>query len=74
MCIMFKQKHSEETKKKISNAMKGKKHPRSGAEWTDEQRLKYSLTIYDKQQREQALKMFLIKHNSEWTQFQKSKL
>lgn len=72
ICISmsFKQKHSDATKQKISRAMKGKKHPRFGAEWTDEQRVKFQLTVYNRKLQEQLLKNFILQHNAAWEQFQ----
>lgn len=67
-------KHSEDTKKKIAESRKkyvGKKHPRYGAEWTDEQRVKYMLTVQQKRQEEENLKLFLLKYQSEYLNFQK---
>ena len=71
--MSFKGKsHSEETKKKIAASRKkyvGKNHPRFGAEWTDEQRAKYILTMHQKQLEEKQLKMFLIKYDSQFRNF-----
>lgn len=69
---MFKGKHTEETKKKISqsrNKYKGEKHPRFGAEWTDEQRAKYILTMYQRREEEKRIKMFLIRYDSLYRKF-----
>jgi hypothetical protein len=71
--MSFKGKtHSEETKKKIAESRKkyvGKKHPRYGAEWTDEQRAKFILTMHNKRLEDQKLKMFLIKYDSQFRRF-----
>lgn len=66
-------KHSEETKRKISLSRKkytGKNHPRYGAEWTEEQRAKYILTMHHIRQEENRIKMFLIKYDSLYRNFQ----
>jgi hypothetical protein len=65
-------KHSEATKKKISESRKkyrGAKHPRFGAEWTDEQRAKFILSMHQRALEEKRVKMFLIKHNELYTKF-----
>ena len=65
-------KHSEETKRKISESRKkykGKNHPRFGAEWTDEQRAKYILTMHQRRLEDNQVKMFLIKYDSEFRRF-----
>lgn len=70
---MFKGKHTEETKRKISESRKkyrGEKHPRFGSEWTDEQRAKYILTMHEKRREEQRIKMFIIKYDSLFKKFQ----
>ena len=58
-------KHSEESKAKIAASRKkykGKNHPRFGAEWTDEQRAKFILTCHQRKQKEEKIKMFLMKY------------
>jgi hypothetical protein len=71
---MFKgRKHTAEAKKKISDARKlyiGKKHPRYGAEWTDEQRVKYMLTLQQRRVEEENIKLFLVKYQSQYLEFQ----
>ena len=71
--MSFKGKsHSEETKKKIAESRKkyvGKKHPRYGAEWSDDQRAKYILTMHQKRLEEQQVKSFLIKYDSQFRRF-----
>ena len=65
-------KHSEKTKKKISESRKkyrGENHPRFGAEWTDEQRAKFILSAHQRKLEEKQIKMFLIKHNELYTKF-----
>lgn len=65
-------KHSEETKKKISASRKkytGKNHPRYNAEWTDDQRSKYILTMYQRKEEEKKIKLFLIKYDSLYKNF-----
>jgi hypothetical protein len=65
-------KHTPETKKKISDSRKlftGKKHPRYGAEWNDDQRAKYILTMHHRRQEEKNIKMFLIKYDSLYRKF-----
>lgn len=66
-------KHSEETKRKISESRKkyvGKNHPRYGAEWTDDQRAKYILTMHQIREEDKRIKMFLIKYDSLYRKFQ----
>ena len=71
--MSFKGKtHSEETKRKIGQSRKnyvGKNHPRYGAEWSDEQRAKFILTMHNKRLEDQKLKMFLIKYDSQFRKF-----
>ncbi len=70
---MFKKKHTDESKKKISESRQkytGEKHPRYGSEWTDEQRAKYILTMYQRREEEKRIKMFLIKYDSLYRKFQ----
>lgn len=70
--MAFHGKHSEETKKKISESRKkykGKKHPRYGATWTDEQKAKFILSMHQRAVEEKQIKMFLIKHNELYTKF-----
>ena len=65
-------KHSEETKQKIAASRKkyiGKKHPRFGAEWTDDQRAKYILTMHQRRLEEKNIKMFLIKYDGLYRKF-----
>jgi hypothetical protein len=65
-------KHSEETKNKIAASRKkyiGKKHPRFGAEWTDDQRAKYILTMHQRREEEKNIKMFLIKYDGLYRKF-----
>jgi len=65
-------KHTPETKKKISDSRKafsGKKHPRYGAVWDDDQRAKYILTMHHRRQEEEKIKMFLIKYDSLYRKF-----
>lgn len=67
-------KHTEETKKKIAESRKkyvGKNHPRYGAEWTSEQRVKYMLTLQARRQEEENIKMFLLKYHQQYLDFQK---
>lgn len=66
-------KHSNETKAKIAASRRkyrGKKHPRFGATWTDEQRAKFILSVHQNKMEEKQIKMFLIKHNELFTKFQ----
>ena len=70
--MSFNQRHTEETKKKISAAMKGRKHPRYGAEWTSEQRIKFQLTVYNRQREETLLRLFLEKYQKQWLEFQQT--
>ena len=68
-------KHSQETKDRIAASRKkyvGKKHPRYGAEWSDDQRAKYTLTMHQKKFEEQQIKSFLIKHDSEFRRFKQT--
>jgi translation initiation factor 2 alpha subunit (eIF-2alpha) len=71
--MSFKGKtHSEETKRKIALSRKkytGKNHPRFGAEWTDEQRAKYILTMHHLKEEDKKVKMFLIKYDSLFRKF-----
>lgn len=70
---MFKGKHTEETKRKISESRKkykGKDHPRYGSEWTDEQRAKYVITMHQRRLEENRIKMFLIKYDALYRKFQ----
>ena len=65
-------KHSDKTKKKISESRKkyrGEKHPRFGASWDDEQRAKFILSMHQRAVEEKQIKMFLIKHNELYTKF-----
>lgn len=67
-------RHSEETKKKIAASRKkyaGKNHPRFGAEWSDEQRVKYMLTLQLRKQEEENVKLFLLKYQQQYLAFQK---
>ena len=48
--------------------MRGKRHPRFGAEWKNEQRIKFQLTMYNRQREQLLLRMFL-ENNKEWEQF-----
>jgi hypothetical protein len=72
--MSFKGKqHSEKTKKKISDSRKkyrGEKHPRFGANWTDEQRAKYILTTFQRREEEKRIKMFLVKYDNLYKNFQ----
>ena len=71
--MAFTGRHTEETKKKISESRKkykGKKHPRYGATWTDEQKAKFILSMHQRAVEEKRIKMFLIKHNELYTKFQ----
>lgn len=64
---------SEEHKKKIAESRAkfiGKKAPRYGQKWSQEQRIKHQLTAYHNREREKQLKMFLILYNQEWEKFQ----
>lgn len=66
-------KHSEKTKKKISESRKkykGENHPRFGANWTDEQRAKYILTTFQRREEEKKIKMFLVKYDNLYKNFQ----
>jgi len=68
-------RHTEETKKKIAESRKkyiGKKHPRYGAEWTDEQRAKYLLTMHQRKLEDNQVKMFLIKYDSQFRRFKEN--
>ena len=65
-------KHTEETKQKIAASRKkyiGKKHPRFGAEWTDDQRARYILTMHQRRLEEKNIKMFLIKYDGLYRKF-----
>lgn len=72
---MFKgKKHTDETKLKIAESRKkyiGKKHPRYGAEWTDDQRVKYMMTLQQRKTEEENVKLFLLKYQEQYLQFQK---
>jgi hypothetical protein len=72
--MSFKGKqHSEKTKKKISDSRKkysGENHPRFGANWTDEQRAKYILTTFQRREEEKRIKMFLVKYDNLYKNFQ----
>lgn len=67
-------KHTEETKRKIAKSRKkyvGKNHPRTGSSWTEEQRVKYMLTMEKLKQEEQNIKLFLLTHQKQFLDFQK---
>ena len=69
-------KHTEESKAKIAASRKkyrGAKHPRYGAEWSDDQRAKFILTCHHRKQEDEKIKMFLIKHNDLYAKFQLDK-
>lgn len=74
--MSFKGKrHSDETKKKIAESRKkykGRNHPRFGAEWSDDQRAKFILTMHNKRLEDQKLKMFLIKYDSQFRKFKQT--
>ena len=66
--------HTDETKRKISKSRikyTGKNHPRAGACWTDEQRVKYMLTMEHRKHEDQTMKLFLLKHHQQYIDFQK---
>jgi hypothetical protein len=65
-------KHSDKTKKKISDSRKaytGKDHPRYGAEWSDEQRAKFILSTFQRREEEKRIKMFLIRYDNLYKNF-----